>query len=237
MTTPGAVVVTGAAGDMGSALCHAFAAEGRRVFGADVRRCAVEGVTAVEVDVTDRSAVFALAEQAATEAGGLVVWINAAGLVRTVPTRDAGEDDWHRLIAVNLTGTWHGCSAALETMIAGGKGGVIVNLGSLSGQVGYPGLHPAYGASKAGVHQLTKTYAMEGARHGVRVNAVAPSVLEGSMGDTFSEEQKARLIRANPMKRLGGMNDVTGVVRFLCSDEAAYMTGATLPVNGGSFMP
>lgn len=78
---------------------------------------------------------------------------------------------------------------------------------------------------------------MEGARHGVRVNAVAPSVLEGTMGDTFSDEQKARLIRANPMKRLGDMDDVTGVVRFLCSKEAAYITGATLPVNGGSFMP
>jgi NAD(P)-dependent dehydrogenase (short-subunit alcohol dehydrogenase family) len=222
---------------MGSALCRSFAADGYRVYAADLRPCTVEGVTSVDLDVTDRAAVFALAEKAGAEAGGVAVWVNGAGLVRTVPTREAREDDWHRLMAVNAAGTWHGCAAALETMIAGGTGGCIVNVGSLSGQVGYPGLHPAYGASKAAVHQLTKTYAMEGARHGVRVNAIAPSVLEGSMGDTFSDDQKARLVRAIPMKRLGSMDDVVGVVRFLCSDAAGYMTGATVPVNGGSFMP
>lgn len=233
----GAVVITGAAGDMGAALAAAFAGAGHVVFGADVRPVTAPGVTAVAVDVTDRAAVFALAGQAAEEADGLVLWVNAAGIVRTVPVREAAEDDWHRLIGVNLTGTWHGCVAALETMIAGGRGGCIINIGSLSGQVGYPGLHPGYGASKAAVHQLTKTYAMAGARHGIRVNAVAPSVLDGAMGDTFSDDQKARLVKATPLRRLGRMGDVVGAVRYLASEEAAFVTGTVLPVNGGSWMP
>lgn len=232
---PGAVVITGAAGDLGSALAADFLAAGRVVHGADIRPVEAPGAIPHPLDVTDRGAVFDLADRVAA-GDGLAAWINAAGLVRTGPLRQAEEADWQRLIAVNLTGTWHGCAAALETMIAGAQGGVIVNLGSLAGQVGYPGLHPAYGASKAAVHQLTKAYAQEGARHGIRVNAVAPSVLEGRMGDAFSDDQRARLVRANPQRRLGTMADVVGVVRFLCSPEAAYITGATLPVNGGAWM-
>jgi 3-oxoacyl-[acyl-carrier protein] reductase len=90
---------------------------------------------------------------------------------------DADALEWERIIAVNLTGTFHGCAAALAVMSANG-GGRIVNIGSLSGQVGGTALHPAYGASKAGVHALTRTYALEGARHGVYCNAVAPSVID-----------------------------------------------------------
>lgn len=233
----GAVVITGAAGDMGGALVRAFAAEGRVVYGADIRSVETPGARAALLDVTDRDAVFALAARVADEADRIGVWINAAGLVRVASVREATAQDWRAILDVNLTGVWHGCAAALETMIAGGAGGAIVNIGSLSGQVGYRGLHPAYGASKAAVHQLTRTYAAEGARHGVRVNAVAPSVLEGSMGDAFSDEQRARLTAANPMRRLGTMEDVVGAVRYLCSDAADYVTGAILPVNGGSFMP
>ncbi|SDG49932.1 SDR family NAD(P)-dependent oxidoreductase [Roseospirillum parvum] len=234
--TAGAVVITGAAGDLGRALTRSFLDQGRRVHGADLKPCPVAGVIDHRLDVTERDAVFALARRVAAE-DGLAAWVNAAGLLAMTPVREASEADWQRLLAVNLSGTWHGCAAALESMIAAGSGGVIVNLGSLSGQLGYPGLHPAYGASKAAVHQLTKTYALEGARHGVRVNAVAPSVLEGSMGDAFSNDQRARLIRANPLGRLGTMEDAVGAIAFLCSPQAAYITGATLPVNGGSFMP
>jgi NAD(P)-dependent dehydrogenase (short-subunit alcohol dehydrogenase family) len=115
-------------------------------------------------------------------------------------------------------------------------GGRIVNIGSLSGQVGGTALHPAYGASKAGVHALTKTYALEGARYGVYCNAVAPSVIEGAMAAQLSERQREQLAHANPLRRLARMAEVVDAVRYLASDAASYTNGVILPVNGGSYL-
>ena len=231
-----AAVITGAAGDLGRALSAAFAGDGYAVFGADVAAVpAQDGLTAVTLDVTERAAVFALAERAAAAAGPLQLWINAAGIVRVVKVGDADPADWERIIAVNLTGTFHGCAAALSVMRRAG-GGRIVNLGSLSGQVGGTGVHPAYGASKAGVHALTRSYALEGAKYGVLCNAVAPSVLEGSMGGQFSERQRAQLAAANPLRRLGRIEEVVGAVRYLASAAASYTNGVILPLNGGSYL-
>ena len=158
------------------------------------------GLVPVRLDVTERAATFALAERAAAEAGPLKLWINAAGILRVVQVAEADAMDWERIIAVNLTGTFHGCAAALEVMGRSG-GGRIVNIGSLSGQVGGTALHPAYGASKAGVHALTRTYALEGARYGVYCNAVAPSVVEGAMAAQLSERQREQL--AAPIRCAG----------------------------------
>jgi NAD(P)-dependent dehydrogenase (short-subunit alcohol dehydrogenase family) len=110
-----AAVITGVAGDLGGALCDAFLAEGFAVFGGDLRPVAPRpGLTPVLLDVTDRRAVFALAERAA--AGPLSLWINAAGIVQVVGVADATTEDWERIVAVNLTGTFHGCAAALAVM-------------------------------------------------------------------------------------------------------------------------
>jgi len=137
-----AAVITGAAGDLGRALSEAFLAEGYRVYGGDVVPMEPRaGLVPVHLDVTDRAAVFALAERAAAEAGPLRLWINAAGIVRVVKVSEADPGDWERIIAVNLTGTFHGCAAALAVMRREG-GGRIVNLGSLSGQVGGTGVRP-----------------------------------------------------------------------------------------------
>ena len=204
-SNPG-VVITGAAGDMGAALATRFLADGFTVFGADIAAPAARaGLVPIVTDVTDRDAVFALAERAAAESR-LAVWVNCAGIFKPVSVAQAGTDDWNRIIAVNLTGTFHGCAAALSVMSRSG-GGRIVNAGSLSGHVGGTGVHPAYGASKAGVHALTKTYALEGARHGIACNAVAPGVLEGRMGGQFAEGQLERLARSNPMRRLGRIEE------------------------------
>ncbi|MGH6899160.1 MAG: SDR family oxidoreductase [Geminicoccaceae bacterium] len=232
-----AAVITGAAGDLGQALSEAFLSDGYRVYGGDV--VPVEpsaGLVPVTLDVTDRAATFALAERAAAEAGALKLWINAAGILRVVKVLEAELVDWERIIAVNLTGTFHGCAAALEVMRRNG-GGRIVNLGSLSGQVGGTALHPAYGASKAGVHALTKTYALEGARYGVYCNAVAPSVIEGTMARQMSERQREHLSRANPLRRLARMPEVVDAVRYLASATASYTNGVILPINGGSYLP
>ena len=149
---------------------------------------------------------------------------------------DADEAGWHRILAVNLTGTWHGCAAALPALARAG-GGRIVNVGSVSGQIGGIAVHPAYGASKAGVHALTKTYALEGARHGVLCNAVAPGLIEGSMSGEFEARQRERMAQANPMRRLARMDEIARVIRFLAGASNTYMNGAIVPVNGGAYMP
>jgi NAD(P)-dependent dehydrogenase (short-subunit alcohol dehydrogenase family) len=238
-SSPG-VVITGAAGDMGAALAASFLADGFTVFGADVAAPAApaarDALVPVIVDVTDRDAVFALAERAASESR-LAVWVNCAGIFKPVSVSRATTEDWDRIIAVNLTGTFHGCAAALHVMATGG-GGRIVNAGSLSGHVGGTGVHPAYGASKAGVHALTKTYALEGARHGIACNAVAPGVLEGKMGGQFAEGQLERLARSNPLRRLGRIDEAVEAIRFLADPvRASYLNGVILPVNGGAYMP
>jgi NAD(P)-dependent dehydrogenase (short-subunit alcohol dehydrogenase family) len=226
-------VITGAAGDLGRALSASLLDDDYTVYGADIAPIeARDGLVPVKVDVTDRAAVFALAAQAEE----LNLWINAAGITRVVKVLEADADDWQRILAVNLTGTFHGCAAALEAMRRQGTGR-IVNIGSLSGQVGGTGVHPAYGASKAGVHALTKSYALEGAKYGVTCNAAAPAVIEGAMGDQFSERQRAQMAAANPLRRLARMDEVVAAVRYLASDAASYTNGVILPVNGGAYLP
>ncbi len=233
--TPG-VVITGAAGDLGGALARSFGADGYVVVAADINPIPPQAdVISVATDVTDRDAVLALAASAA-DASDPVAWINCAGIFAPARVRDADPALWDRILAVNLSGTFHGCAAALA-MLGERGGGRIVNVGSLSGQVGGTGVHPAYGASKAGVHALTKSYALEGAKTGVCCNAVAPSVLEGEMGGQFSERQRRQMIATNPLRRLGTMDDVVNAIRFLADPiRAAYLNGVILPINGGSYL-
>ncbi|MBN9462005.1 MAG: SDR family oxidoreductase [Burkholderiales bacterium] len=233
---PRGVVVTGAAGDLGRTLCRSFLGDGFAVYAADVAPIdAVPGLVPVRVDVTDRGQVLGLADLASRDTR-LEAWVNAAGIFVACAVDDADEASWHRILSVNLTGTYHGCAAALATLARAG-GGRIVNVGSISGQLGGTGVHPAYGASKAGVHALTKTYALEGARHGVLCNAVAPGLLEGSMSREFGDRRRDRLAQANPMRRLGRMDEIAGVVRFLAGPSNTYVNGAIVPVNGGAYMP
>ncbi len=229
------VVVVGAAGDLGRALCKGFLEDGFTVFAADIAPVdPAARIVPVRVDVTDRGQVLGLAERASVETR-LEAWVNAAGIFTPCPVAEADEAEWQRILAVNLTGTWHGCAAALAALTRAG-GGRIVNVGSVSGQIGGVGVHPAYGASKAGVHALTRTYALEGARHGVLCNAVAPGLIEGSMSSEFNARQRDRMLQANPMRRLARMDEIAHVIRFLAGASNTYMNGAIVPVNGGAYM-
>lgn len=219
-------VITGAAGDLGSALCEALRGEGWRVVGVDIRPPAD-----VIADVCDAERMIALAAEIGEDLG---LWVNAAGVLGAGRPGHPDLGTWSRLISINLTGTYIGCEAAFSVMKAS-SGGRIVNVGSLAGQVGgAPGMHAAYGASKAGVHALTKTYAQAGARHNIRCNAVAPGVLEGSMADTQPDEMLARIARSNPTGRLGRMSEVVSAILFLGDPARSdYINGAILPINGG----
>ena len=233
---PRGAVVTGAAGDMGGGGAAALAERGFTVYAADLRPVSpAEGIVPAILDVTDRDAVFALAERAA-KACDLRIWINAAGVFEPARVIDAGPEAWERILGINLSGTFYGCAAALRVMAAAGRGGRIVNVGSISGQLGGVGVHPAYGASKAGVHALTKTYALEGAKHGVYCNAVAPGVLEGRMTAAFPPEALEKIVGGNPQRRLGRMDEVVHAILYLADERASFTNGVILPLNGGELM-
>jgi len=231
---PNSVVVTGAAGDLGGAVADSFLGDGYRVYGGDVAPIrARPGLVASRLDVTERAQVFALARQVAAEAA-LKIWVNVAGLFEAARVIEADPDVWDKVIAINLTGTFHGCAAALSVMAD--TGGRIVNVGSLSGQLGGLSVHPAYGASKAGVHALTKAYALEGAKHDVYCNAVAPGPIDGRMTAKFSPGTLAKIRAGIPGKRLATMDEVVHAIRYLADDRAGHTTGAILQVNGGVLM-
>jgi len=232
---PTGVVITGAAGDMGAAAAASFRADGFRVFAADVKLpAAASDTVAVALDVRDRAAVFQLAERAAAESD-LRVWVNCAGVVSNAPVDQASPEEWDRIIGINLTGTFHGCAAAFAAMKSNAPpGGRIVNAGSISGQLGGVGPHPAYGASKAGVHALTKSYAIAGARYGIYCNAIAPSVIEGSMAKGFSGAQLEKYLQSVPLRRLARMDEIVHAIRYLADPRASFTTGVVLGLNGGA---
>jgi NAD(P)-dependent dehydrogenase (short-subunit alcohol dehydrogenase family) len=232
---PRGVVITGAAGDMGGAAAASFRADGFRVFAADVKPpAAAPDTVAVSLDVRDRAAVMALAKRAAAESD-LRVWVNCAGVVSNAPVDQAGPEEWDRILGINLTGTFHGCAAAFAAMKKNAPpGGRIVNAGSISGQLGGVGPHPAYGASKAGVHALTKSYAIAGARYGIYCNAIAPSVIEGSMAKGFSGAQLEKYLASVPLRRLARMDEIVHAIRYLADPKASFTTGVILPLNGAA---
>tara|TARA_R110000787_G_scaffold137458_9_gene250464 strand:+ start:142722 stop:143435 length:714 start_codon:yes stop_codon:yes gene_type:complete len=228
-------VVTGAAGDLGKHLSQRLRAEGWQVIAADIATGSPgTAPDIVSLDVTDPGAMEHLAETAAAT-GSFRLWVNAAGIFHVGPVAEAGIEDWHRIIAVNLTGTFNGCRAALPRLEDGGR---IINVSSIAGQSGVTGIHPAYGASKAGVQSLTAVYGKEGAKRGITCAAVAPGVLESGMGNQFSDDQQRKLEAATAFRRFGRIEEITETILFLADTErSGWINGTTIPVNGGAWTP
>src|SRR3954453_21273019 len=240
-----AALVAGAGGGIGSAGAEALAREGAAVLCADIDgaaadataprvRAAGERTASLGLDVRDRAAVDAAVAMAVREFGRLDILLDCAGISHRGNFLDIGPAVWDRIIAVNLTGMFHLGQAAARQMIKQGSGGSIINVTSQLAEVARPE-RAAYVASKGGGRSLTHAMAVDLAVHGIRVNAIAPGpTLTGLTRASYTDPEARRATEALiPLGRLGQPDDLVGAVLFLASDEARWVTGSTVTVDGG----
>jgi 3-oxoacyl-[acyl-carrier protein] reductase len=189
------------------------------------------GGLAVQADVSSPEQAQALVERVEGELGDVDALVNNAGVTRDTLIARMSDEDWEVVVDTNLRGTFNTCRAVARKMLRR-KTGSIVNLSSVVGVHGNPG-QANYAASKAGIIGLTKALARELGSRGVRVNAIAPGYIATELTDVLNEQQRVLILQNTPLGRLGEPDDVAGAVRFLCSDEAAFITGEVLLVDGG----
>jgi NAD(P)-dependent dehydrogenase (short-subunit alcohol dehydrogenase family) len=237
-------LVTGGGSGLGRAIALGYSREGMRVLVTDVNGQAAKETLAIIqnegglgeahlLDVTSRSEIDRLVENAVLSHGAIDVLVNSAGLAIRGNALEYTDGDWDRIIAVNLKGTFLCCQIVGRTM-ANRRAGKIINLASVGSFIAYPG-SIAYLASKGGVIQLTKGFAVELARSNVQVNAIAPSLFDTPMvRNTRSDEQSLRYFTdRTPVGRLGQPQEVVGAAIFLASDATSMITGHILAVDGG----
>jgi 3-oxoacyl-[acyl-carrier protein] reductase len=189
------------------------------------------GGVALAANVGDPAEAQELVERVESELGEVDVLVNNAGVTRDTLIARMSDEDWSEVIDTNLRGTFNTCRAVSRKMLRR-RSGAIVNLSSVVGVHGNPG-QANYAASKAGIIGLTKALARELGVRGVRVNAIAPGYITTELTDVLTEEQTGLILGNTPLGRLGSPEDVAAAVRFLCSDEAAFITGDVLLVDGG----
>ena len=235
-------LVTGASGGIGGAVASVLHAQGATVALAGRNRAALEERASdlgdrahvLTADLADPGAADALVRAAAEAMGGIDILVNNAGLARDGLFVRVKDEDWQTVLDVNLTAGFRLARAALRGMMRA-RWGRIVAITSIVGQTGNPG-QANYAASKAGMTGMTKALAAEVAARNITVNCVAPGFIDTAMTQGLGDEQTARLAERIPAGRLGTPEDVASCVVFLASDEAAYVTGQTISVNGGMAM-
>jgi glucose 1-dehydrogenase len=238
-------LVAGAGGGIGGAGAEALAREGASVFCTDSDGEAAEATAAriratggraaaTALDVRDREAVDAAVAAVVREFGRLDIVLESAGISHRLDFLDVDVETWDRVIAVNLTGMFHIGQAAARQMVKQGGGGSIINVTSQLAEVARPE-RAAYVSSKGGARSLTHAMAVDLAAHGIRVNAIAPGpTLTGLTGASYTAPEARRATEALiPLGRLGQPDDLVGAVLFLASDEARWVTGSTVTVDGG----
>ncbi len=188
----------------------------------------------VSADVTDAAAVRAMVAEAVQQLGGLDILVNNAGITRDRTLRKLSPEDWEAVLRVNLTGAFNCCQAVLEHMLERGSGR-IVSMASVVGLMGNFG-QGNYAASKAGLIGFSKSLAREVARKGITVNCIAPGFIDTEMTQAIPPDVQQQILGQIPMGKMGGPQDVANAALFLASDEAAYITGHVISVNGGMHM-
>ncbi|MDD3764250.1 MAG: acetoacetyl-CoA reductase [Nevskiales bacterium] len=233
-------IVTGGTGAIGTAICRRLVANGMRCAAighpGERERLAQEAPD-FPVRLADLADATATADAFASlqdELGPIAVLVNAAGITRDARFVKMSDAQWREVMGSNLDSVFHSCKAVFATMCERGFGR-IVNISSVNGQRGQFG-QANYAAAKAGMHGLTMSLAQEGARHGVTVNTVAPGYVQTPMTAAMRADVLERIVGEVPMRRMAQPEEIADAVAFLCSDRAAYITGALLPVNGGLHM-
>lgn len=238
-------LVTGGSGGIGAAICERLAAAGAKVatnyrnkdkaerWQAEVRGKGFE-IPIYRADVSDYAACAGFVEQVEAELGPVAILVNNAGITRDGMFKKMSREQWDAVMAVNLDGLFNMTRQVIAGMSERGWGR-IVNISSINGQKGQLG-QSNYAAAKAGMHGFTMSLAQELAGKGVTVNTVSPGYIATDMVMAVPEEIRARIIAGIPVKRLGKPEEIAAMVAFLCSEEAAFATGADFSVNGGQHM-
>ena len=236
--------ISGGIGGLGTAICIALARSGRRVIALDLARDdavvrfqrAVDGldVEFQPLDVTDFDACCARVKAIDDAFGSLDILVNAAGITRDTTLRKMEKSQWDAVLGVNLDGVFNLCRPVIEGMSARGFGR-IVNISSVNGQTGQFG-QANYSAAKAGMHGFTMALAREVSRKGVTVNSISPGYCETAMVMSMPDDIRAGIVANVPAGRLGRPEEIARTVEFLTADDAGFITGANIPVNGGLFM-
>ncbi|KPU95806.1 dehydrogenase [Variovorax paradoxus] len=237
-------VVTGAARGIGRATAERLLAEGAKVVVSDIDAQTLEktaaeigpaaDVFAVRADVSKKSEVVGLVEAAVRHFGTLDIMVNNAGIAPVVEFLDVTEEMLDRVLDVNLKGAFYGTQAAGREMVARGKGGVIINMSSINSGLANPNVAP-YAISKGGMNQVTSTAAVAFAPHGIRVVGVGPGTIMTDMvaGAFVQSAGNHAILSRTPLGRYGQPSEIASVVAFLASDDASYITGETMYVDGG----
>ena len=236
-------LVTGASGGIGGAVAKALHGAGATVGLSGTRTEPLEALAAelgerahvLPCNLSDADAVNALPKQAVEAMGSLDILVNNAGITRDNLFMRMSEEEWAQVLEVNLTSSFRLCKGVLRGMMKA-RWGRIVNISSIVGSTGNPG-QGNYAAAKAGLVGMSKSLAYEVASRGITVNAVAPGFIETAMTDKLNDDQKAAILNQIPAGRMGTSEEIAAAVLYLASPEAAYVTGATLHVNGGMAMP
>jgi 3-oxoacyl-[acyl-carrier protein] reductase len=238
-------LITGASRGIGRACATALAAAGHRVVLAARNRDKLEEAAAalrahgheaatVDMDLTSPDSIAAALKTAASAFGPIEILVNNAGVTKDGLALRMKREDFESVLQTNLTGSFLCIQGVMQGMMKG-RWGRIINISSVVGESGNPG-QANYVASKAGLIGLTKSLAQEIASRNITVNAVAPGFIATDMTSVLTDEQKAAMLDRIPLKRLGTPEDVAATVRFLASEEAGYITGAVIDVNGGMYM-